>query len=86
MHDAQHRVAVLHLVHQHAQGAHVVDLREIQALGAHLVVDAVDVLGPAIHLGLDPDGGTSLFRRATASTMNCSRSTRRSSSMRAMRL
>ena len=57
MHDAEHRVAVLDLRHQHPQRADVVDLREVQLLGAHLVVDAVDVLGPALDFGADADRG-----------------------------
>ncbi len=48
--DAEHRVAVLRLVHQHAQRAHVVDLAEIEVLRLHLAVDAVDVLRPAVDL------------------------------------
>src|SRR5882724_3949420 len=55
MHDAEHRVAVLRLVHEHAQAAHVVDLREIERLRAHLRIDAVEVLRPAADLG--PDSG-----------------------------
>jgi hypothetical protein len=54
--DAEHGIAVLDLVHQHAHAAHVVDLGEVERLLAHLVVDAVDVLGPAGDLGLDAGG------------------------------
>jgi hypothetical protein len=53
MHDAQRGVAVLDLVDDDAQRAHVVDLLEVDVLAAHLVPDAVDVFRPTIHLGLD---------------------------------
>ncbi len=53
MNDAQRRVTVAHLGNDDAQGAHVIDFLEVEILGAHLVPDAVDVLGPAVHLGLD---------------------------------
>src|SRR5207245_11070747 len=36
-----------HLVDEHAQAAHVVDLGELERLGAHLRIDAVEVLRPA---------------------------------------
>jgi hypothetical protein len=86
VHDAEHGVAVLDLVHQHAQRAHVVDLGEVEPLRAHLAVDAVDVLGPAGHLGLDA-GGCELVAQAGDGVLDeGSRSTRRSSSIFAMRL
>jgi hypothetical protein len=49
MHHAQGRVAVAHLIDDDAQRAHVIHLIEIEMLLAHLVPDAVDVLGPAIN-------------------------------------
>src|SRR6266496_857106 len=57
VHDAEHRVAVLRLVYQHAQAAHVVDLREIERLRAHLRIDAVQVFRPAGDLGPDAGAG-----------------------------
>ena len=53
VHQPQHRVALPQLLHQHAHGRDVVDLFEAQALALHLLVDAVDVLGPAHDLGGD---------------------------------
>ncbi len=47
VHQAQYVEAVLDVAHQHAQGTHVVDLVEGQALLAHLRQDAGDVLGAA---------------------------------------
>ena len=58
--DAEHRVALLHVVDQHAEGPQVLDLGEGQPLGPHLVVDAVDVLGPASDLGGDTLGAQRL--------------------------
>ena len=48
--DAQHRVAVLHRVHQHPHGDQIVDLVEGLALSVHFFVDGVKMLGPPIHL------------------------------------
>ncbi len=53
MHDAEHRVAILDVGHDHAKRAHVVQLGEIELLAAHLAPDAVDMLRPAAHVGLD---------------------------------
>ena len=53
MDDAQHRVAVLHGVHQHADGDQIEDLLERLVLKHHLAVDAVEVLGPAVDLVVD---------------------------------
>ena len=57
MDHAQHRVAGLVVGDDDAEGAHVIQLGEIELLAAHLVPDAVDMLGPAEHLGLDAGGG-----------------------------
>ena len=52
VHDAEGRIAVLQRIDDHAHRAHVEDLGEGQVLGAHLVVDREDVLGPALDLGM----------------------------------
>ena len=44
---AQGRVAVLHVANQQPDGVQVVDLVELGALALHLLVDRVQVLGPA---------------------------------------
>ena len=51
--DAERGVALAHVGDEHAQGVDVVDLAELGALAAHLLVDAVEVLRPAGELGLD---------------------------------
>ena len=51
VHHAQGRVAVLDVGNQHAQRAHIVDVVERKRLLAHLVVDAVDMLGPSGDVG-----------------------------------
>ena len=53
VHHAQHEVAVLLGVDQNAQRDQIVDLVEGLVLGLHLLVDGVEVLGPAGDLGLD---------------------------------
>ena len=53
VHYAQHEVAVLLGVDQNAQRDQIVDLVEGLVLGLHLLVDGVEVLGPAGDLGLD---------------------------------
>ena len=50
MNDAQHRVAVLHCVHQHPHGNQVVNLVEGLALTVHLFVNGIKMLGPSVHL------------------------------------
>ncbi len=57
MHDAQCRVAVLHVVDQDAHGADVVHRIEPRLLAAHLAPDAVDVLRPSGDLGADARRG-----------------------------
>ena len=64
MHDAQHRVAILDLVDDHPQRAHVIDVGELDALAAHLVPDAVDVLRAAVDLGVVDAGGRELALQA----------------------
>ena len=51
--DAQHRVAVLLGVDEHAHGDQVVDLLKGEALLLHLLVDGVEVLRAAGDVGLD---------------------------------
>ncbi len=57
VHDAERRVAVLDLVDQNAHGADVVERVDARLLAAHLVPDAVDVLGAAADFGLDAGRG-----------------------------
>ena len=52
VHDAERRIAVLEVVDDDAQGADVVDLRELDILLPHLAPDAVDVLRPPVNLGV----------------------------------
>jgi hypothetical protein len=70
MHPGQRGVAVLHVRHDHAQRANVEHLREVQRLAAHLLDDAVDVLGPPLHLAGCP--------RPCSSCSSCSAAARRS--------
>jgi len=55
VHHPQGGIAFGNGVHVDAHGAHVVDLVEGLALALHLLPDPVDVLGPAMHLGMDAD-------------------------------
>ncbi len=55
VHDAEGGVAVLHVVHEHADGVEVVDLGELGALALHLLGDRVEVLRPPADLGVDRD-------------------------------
>ncbi len=57
MHDAEHRIAILDVGHDHAKCPHVVELGKIELLAAHLAPDAVDVFRPAADLGRDLCGG-----------------------------
>src|SRR5574343_1092458 len=52
VHDAERGIAVLQVIDDDAQGAHVVNLGELDAFLAHLVPDAVDVLRPAVDFGI----------------------------------
>ena len=54
--DAQRRVAVAEVVDEDADRVDVVDLAELRALALHLLPDAVDVLRPAVQVGLDAGG------------------------------
>src|SRR6185503_7568785 len=51
--DAERRVAVADVVDEDPDRVDVVDLGELGGLALHLLVDAVDVLGPALEVGLD---------------------------------
>ena len=53
MHQSQHRIAGGNVVHQHPQRAQVVEFLDRQRLALHLLPDAVDMLGPAGHVGFD---------------------------------
>ncbi len=53
----QHGVAGGDVVDDHAYGADVEHVVEVQLLAAHLLPDAVDVLGPALDVGTDAGGG-----------------------------
>ncbi len=53
MDDAQRGVAIAHFRHQHAHGAYVVDLAEVQTLALHFAPDGIDVLGATADVGLD---------------------------------
>src|SRR6186713_435755 len=53
MDDAERCIAVLDVVDEDAHRANVVERFDAGLLPAHLVPDAVDVLGPAPHLGAD---------------------------------
>ncbi len=57
VHAGQRGVARGHVVDDHAQRAGVEDAREGQALALHLLPDAVQVLGPALHVGRQPGRG-----------------------------
>ena len=48
------RVAVADVVDEDADRVDVVDLGELGRLALHLLVDAVDVLRPALEVGVDP--------------------------------
>ncbi|RMS15574.1 hypothetical protein ALP72_05645 [Pseudomonas coronafaciens pv. coronafaciens] len=51
MHNPQRGVAVAHFRDQHAQGTHVVDLAERQALALHFAPDGIDVFRPTADVG-----------------------------------
>ena len=52
MHDAECGVAILQVIDNDAQGAHVIDLGKLDALFPHLVPDAVDVLRSTVNFGV----------------------------------
>ena len=52
VHDAQDAVAVRDALRDHAEAAHVVDALEWDPLAPHLLVNAIDVFGPACDLCL----------------------------------
>ena len=57
VHDAERAVALLHVLDQYPHRAHVEQVTELDVLGAHLLPDAVDVLGAPEHLRLAEPGG-----------------------------
>jgi hypothetical protein len=61
--NAEDGVTIGDRVDQHAHGADVVDLVEADPLAQHLLVDAVDVLGPAADLAGDLGLGELLLER-----------------------
>ena len=65
MHPRQGRVAGRHVGHDHAQRAQVEHPVQRQALALHLLPDAVEVLGPALHLGADAGSGQLGLQLAT---------------------
>ena len=52
VHDAEGRVAVVDLLDDDAHRPYVIELGELEMLLLHLAPDAVDVLGPAVDIGL----------------------------------
>ena len=63
VHDAERRVARLHVVDDDAHRADVVERLDARLLAAHLAPDAEDVLGPAAHVGPDPRRGELALER-----------------------
>ena len=61
--DAEHRVAIAHVVDEHAHRADVVERLDAAALAAHLAPDAEDVLRPAADLGVDAHGAKLALER-----------------------
>ena len=61
MHDTQCRIAIAHLVKNDAQRPHVINFGELDILLAHLVPDAVNVLGAAIDLHVRDTGFRQFF-------------------------
>ena len=57
MNESEHAVAVVDALHQHARRLHVVDLGKRDGLVAHLLPDAVDVLGAALDFAVDAGRG-----------------------------
>ena len=53
MHNAQHRIAVLHGVDNHADGDQVIDLIKGLVLEHHLLVDRIEVLRTSVHVIMD---------------------------------
>ena len=51
MHHAEHGVAVAGIGHQHPKSAQILDLIKTQVLGAHLVIDAVQMLRASADFG-----------------------------------
>ena len=55
--DPQHAIAGIDVRHEYAHGLHVVHVLDADGLVAHLVPDAVDVLGAALDFGVRDAGG-----------------------------
>ena len=53
MDNAQHRVAVRHRIHQHADGNQIIDLLKGLVLQHHLPVNRIKVLGPPVDVVAD---------------------------------
>ena len=51
MHDTEHRIAALDVIHDDPKCTHVVQSRKIERLTLHLAPDTVDMLRPAEHFG-----------------------------------
>src|SRR5215216_1568109 len=54
MNNAERAIAVAYVSDHHPQPSQVVDLVELLVATHHLVVDGVEMLDPAVHLGLYP--------------------------------
>ena len=79
---AQRRVAVRHRIHQHAQREKIVDVVNrlvLQSVLGDLVVDGVEVLGPAEHLSLNPSARQVAFQESSE-RCRCTLPARRASS------
>ena len=63
VHHAERGVAILDRGHDDAQRPHIVELAEVERLGAHLVPDRVDVLRPAVELALYARGLQAIQQR-----------------------
>ena len=63
VHARQRRITRADVVDHHTQGPHVEDALEPQALALHLLPDAVQMLGPALHIGVQAGLGQALRQR-----------------------
>ena len=53
MQHTQHAVAILHIIHNDAKGADVIQISELQLFATHFVENAVNVLGATRNLRTD---------------------------------